>query len=200
MHAYLIVGSNPQEIQKRAANLVKKLEAKQFDFNLLKIADVRELNKITSLTQQENTAIVLQNIDEATLEAQNAFLKNLEEAPSNLIYILTAKFIDNLLPTIVSRCQVIEVESANIQVPKETIDKVRVFLNNSVGKRLAEISQIRARDEAVVFVQDSILGGHKLMLKNPEMVGFVESANKALYNLNSNGNVALQLTNFVVNI
>jgi len=51
------------------------------------------------------TVIVITGIDTMRKEAANAFLKLLEEPSGNVMFILTADKTDQLLPTIMSRCQ-----------------------------------------------------------------------------------------------
>lgn len=51
------------------------------------------------------TIIILTGIDTMRKEAANAFLKLLEEPSGNVMFILTADKTDQLLPTIMSRCQ-----------------------------------------------------------------------------------------------
>lgn len=51
--------------------------------------------------------ILLSNIEKMGKEANNAFLKLLEEPPPRVIFLMTTDNIDALLPTIISRCQVI---------------------------------------------------------------------------------------------
>jgi DNA polymerase-3 subunit delta' len=50
---------------------------------------------------------LLLRFQEATANAQNALLKTLEEAPARVVLLLTADSPDSLLPTIVSRCEVL---------------------------------------------------------------------------------------------
>ncbi len=47
--------------------------------------------------------IIINNIDEATVQAQNKILKTLEEPPKSVIFFLTAKNQNKILPTIISR-------------------------------------------------------------------------------------------------
>jgi len=47
--------------------------------------------------------IIINNIDEATNQAQNKILKTLEEPPKAVIFLLTAKNESKILPTIISR-------------------------------------------------------------------------------------------------
>ena len=72
MHAFLLVNNDPIEF-------AKKQHAKVIPFTLQKIEDVRELKKFVKFSLSEKTAILIENIDTATPEAANAFLKNLEE-------------------------------------------------------------------------------------------------------------------------
>lgn len=53
------------------------------------------------------TIIIISNIERMRTEGFNAFLKMLEEPAGSLMFILTTDNIDLLLPTVVSRCQVI---------------------------------------------------------------------------------------------
>jgi DNA polymerase-3 subunit delta' len=50
---------------------------------------------------------IIRQMEQATAEAANCLLKTLEEPPSNVILMLTASEAEVLLPTIVSRCQVL---------------------------------------------------------------------------------------------
>ncbi|MCJ7623396.1 MAG: hypothetical protein MUO76_07820 [Anaerolineaceae bacterium] len=75
----------------------------------LKVDQVRELLPTLSLSPYEanyRVALFLR-FEEANLSAQNALLKTLEEAPEKAILLLTADSAEKLLPTIVSRCEVL---------------------------------------------------------------------------------------------
>jgi DNA polymerase-3 subunit delta' len=75
----------------------------------LKVEQVRELQRHLSLTPNmaRYRVAVLDRFDEATPSAANALLKTLEEPPDFVVLILLAPDTDSLLPTIVSRCQVV---------------------------------------------------------------------------------------------
>ncbi len=73
------------------------------------ITEVREAIKFLSKkpTQSPNNIVVFYNAHLLTIPAQNAILKILEEPPANsLIYLVTTQ-PDQLIPTILSRCQII---------------------------------------------------------------------------------------------
>lgn len=172
MHAFLIINSNPEDF-------ARKQNAKILPFVLQKIEDARELKKFVKFSFSEKTAIIIENIDTATIETANAFLKNLEEPNNNLIYILTASNLENVLPTIVSRCQVIKAIQVKqvLQVEQESKD----FLD------------IKDRGEAIEFLKNIIRIEH---INN----NFKNQQNylNTIKNLKANGNVSLQLLNLVV--
>lgn len=74
------------------------------------------------------------------------------------------------------------------------------FINFPLGKKMETISEIKTRDEAVNFITGLIYSGHSFLVKGESVNSFLENANKTLGALKANGNVQLQLTNFIVNI
>ena len=76
---------------------------------VLKVESIREVQHTLSLLPYEShyrVALMLR-FQEANPNAQNALLKTLEEAPARVILLLTADSAESLLPTIVSRCEVL---------------------------------------------------------------------------------------------
>ena len=73
------------------------------------VAQVRELSDFVNLTTHRNGfRIVLVNPAESmNVHAANALLKTLEEPPANTLFILVAHQLQRLLPTVRSRCQMI---------------------------------------------------------------------------------------------
>ncbi len=76
---------------------------------VLRVDQVREVRRALSLKpyQSRYRVALFLRFHEANLSAANALLKTLEEAPSHAILILTADSDARLLPTIVSRCEVL---------------------------------------------------------------------------------------------
>ena len=75
----------------------------------LKVDQIRELQRSLSLAPYEaryRVALLLR-FEEANPNAANALLKTLEEPSSQVVLILTAESPESLLPTIVSRCEVL---------------------------------------------------------------------------------------------
>lgn len=200
MHAYLITGFNRQKKEEEITKLIKESSSLRLGFELKKIADVRELNKFVSLSLAQKSAIVIEDVHYASHDAQNAFLKSLEEPQENLIYILTASSQDSVLPTILSRCQLIETREPEVQIEKEMLETVNKFLRFPEGEKLKEVSKITKREEAIEFMKNIILVLHRRLKEDTSQVHSIELAGLTLKRLEANGNVAIQLTNFVINI
>jgi DNA polymerase-3 subunit delta' len=75
----------------------------------IKIDQIRELQRELALSPYEGQyrVVLLCNFERATLSAANALLKTLEEPNPQVVIILTATDPGALLPTIVSRCQIL---------------------------------------------------------------------------------------------
>jgi DNA polymerase-3 subunit delta' len=84
------------------------LEAGESDRSI-RVEQIRNLQRTLSLSPYEGKRrlALLDGFHEATEQAANALLKTLEEPPPNVVLLLTANSVEALLPTIVSRCEVI---------------------------------------------------------------------------------------------
>lgn len=82
----------------------------QPDGQFLKIDAIRQLQHSISLKPMEGArqVCVVHRADKMTLEAANAFLKTLEEPPSQVVLLLTAASTSEIMPTILSRCQLLK--------------------------------------------------------------------------------------------
>ncbi len=91
-------------MQQADLSIVQVLE----DANTIKVEQIRELQRSLSLSpySARYRVALLLDFEQATPSAQNALLKTLEEAPEKVVLLLTAGSPEVLLPTIVSRCEV----------------------------------------------------------------------------------------------
>lgn len=69
------------------------------------------------------TVVILSEAHLATAEAQNAFLKLLEEPPTSSVLVLVTRFPDRLLPTALSRCQELRTEPLPAEMIAEFLMK-----------------------------------------------------------------------------
>jgi len=105
----------------------------------IKIDQIRELSNRISLKPIKSSCFGA-IIDQAHLmnrEAQNCFLKTLEEPKSNAILILITEYPDFLLPTIFSRCERLKF----YPVQRKEIEKY-LEENNVIGERADSIINI----------------------------------------------------------
>ncbi len=82
------------------------MEGKKF----ISIGQVREMfERIwqTSVSKGVQKIVIINGIDRISIEAANALLKNLEDSPPLTTFILIANSLDNVLPTIRSRSQLV---------------------------------------------------------------------------------------------
>src|SRR4030042_2112095 len=124
----------------------------------LKIDQMRELQHTLSLAPYEaryRLGIILR-FEEAHISAANSILKTLEEPPDHVVVILTAISAENLLPTIVSRCEVLRLRSLSID---ETAEGLHILkgVPEEMSEKLAHISDGRPGYAIRLFEQPELL-------------------------------------------
>lgn len=115
---------------------------------------------------------ILTDADRVRKEAANAILKLLEEPPPSVVLILVAQRVENVLPTIVSRCQRVRLDRLAPEVVEAALrerqhaapDKAAVAARMADGsytlaRRLVSGDELDAqRKQAVDFVRQSYVG------------------------------------------
>jgi len=94
---------------------------------------------------------IINGVNKLNNNAANSILKFLEEPEPNIIALLTTSDMHNVLPTIISRCQLISLKGYN-----DSDDKISTFDTIS-NKSIIEIGKIynKDEDELKVFVEDA---------------------------------------------
>ena len=95
----------------------------------LKVEQIRELQHTLALAPYEAKyrVAMLLRFEEAHPSAQNALLKTLEEPSPQVILILTAESAESVLPTIVSRCEVLRLRPAGIGYLSQQLQTVHTI-------------------------------------------------------------------------
>ncbi|HLO15918.1 MAG TPA: DNA polymerase III subunit delta' C-terminal domain-containing protein [Anaerolineales bacterium] len=90
----------------------------------LKVDQIREARRTLTLKpyQAKYRVALFLRFQEANDNAANALLKTLEEAPAYAVLILTADNPEQLLPTIVSRCEVLRLRPLEIEKVKTELE------------------------------------------------------------------------------
>ncbi len=84
---------------------------------VMKVENIRDLMHSLTLTPYESAyrVALLLRFEEANESTQNALLKTLEEPNSRVVILATAENEERLLPTIVSRCEVLHLRPSPVQ-------------------------------------------------------------------------------------
>ena len=87
---------------------------------IIRIDEIRRIAGEMQLKPYEGRykVYIICDADRMNIESQNALLKTLEEPPSYAVLILLTTRGDSLLPTVISRCQVIKLYPENPEVIK----------------------------------------------------------------------------------
>lgn len=100
------------------------------------IETIRGLYKAARTKQERRQVIIIDRADHMSLEAENAFLKLLEEPRSGLTFVLTTLKVESLLPTIVSRVQHVDLRP----LPDTAIR--RLIMAKKPGVTEADLAQL----------------------------------------------------------
>ncbi len=126
------------------------------DGKYIKIKMIRDLTRALQYHSYEGgyKAGVIVEAERMNEHAQNAFLKTLEEPPKNTALILTCSNISRLLPTILSRCQIIRVGPLPPDIIEELVVRERGLSKEeaSLVSSLSSGNASRALDMDLGFV------------------------------------------------
>lgn len=115
----------------------------------LGVAQARQVKEFLSLKphQGKAQAVVLIAAENLTPEAQNALLKTLEEPPGDTVIILGISSDDQLLPTVLSRCKVFNLENTVLNTGGSFDTEIEKLQESSMEKRFQFIESLDKRDE-----------------------------------------------------
>lgn len=93
---------------------------------------------------------IINDANEMSLQAQNAFLKILEEPPHNVIFILTCKDSANILGTIKSRCQNFLLDS----IVNAACDSEVIELSKNIALSIMDSDRFKALSYTAGFIKN----------------------------------------------
>ncbi len=119
--------------------------------------------------QSKFKVAIFPGFHDATENAANALLKTLEEAPSYAILLLTADNPEQLLPTIVSRCEVLRLRPL-------PVEKVEAFIEQRIAAARSKGGELPPGTEAGARLIAHISGGRPgyalRLLDDPSALAF----------------------------
>jgi len=169
---------NPDEILELKSELEKKIKNPYYKIslnraNIIKISSIREIGKFLSLNYSDikYRFILISDAHLMNEESQNALLKNLEEPPEGVIFILLTPYPDLLRETIKSRCWRVNLQPLKnehicrvlmecFDIPEKIAVDVSPFSDGSVTKaiELIENDFENLKEKTISFMRYS-LGG-----------------------------------------
>ena len=121
-------------------------------------ASNRGINEIRDLIEKSNylpstgkyKVYIIDEVHMLTKEAFNALLKILEEPPSHVIFILATTEINQLLPTIISRCQTFDFRGISLKHIESRLYEIKeqedIVISDEAIKEIARLSDGGLRD------------------------------------------------------
>jgi len=155
-----------EQLQWKAKDPYHRIEVPKANF--IKINSVRDIKREASMSRMEEGVkiFILFNADMMNVEASNSLLKTLEEPLPGTILLLTTSAKDQMLPTIVSRCQLLqcdllqdaEIEAALINTDGADHSLARLaaqLSNGSYGyaRRLCSQNMADERKDVIEFLR-----------------------------------------------
>lgn len=170
----LIIGGSPASRLAEA----KKIAPEALEISPKVVDEIRELKRIIAT----GISVIINDAQSLTPEAQNAFLKTLEEPPENTVIILLAENEDQLLPTVVSRCFVSHLGSPG-------------HLGNPGD--LEKLKTVTDRAEAIALIDEFLKKVSPCQGRT--LPGLIRKLLQAKKYLKANTNVRLTLENLFLN-
>ncbi len=172
MHTFYITGGTAKNRLEYIANICTELHVSAYDVHHLipkeealsiGIADIRPWQKNLFLTPLSSpfTIGIIPNAELLTTEAQNALLKTLEEPPKHTKIYIESQSSSSLLPTILSRCQIIQLTTkpASNAASQPSLSTILQLCDTqlSIGKKIALLdSEISNKEEARAWIEQAI--------------------------------------------
>lgn len=222
MQTFLIISRDTLKREKYALKICKDKGIYKFDISVLEqeesigIEEVRNLQKKIFLKPLKGDikATIIKNAQNLTIPAQNALLKILEEPPLDTTIIVTAESKDILLPTILSRCKIIELKESPKFSEKE-LTQYAITLTSLITLKVPERLKLaqdtaKNKEEALLWLKKTIFAAREQLIKsvrenqkNPasEYLNLLISLNKTHTILSTtNANPRLTLENLFLNL
>lgn len=169
-HAHLIIGEDGIGKSLLARNIGLSILGKDIDREYVDLIEYRvPKNKqsmgIKDITEKviveiykkpyegDKKVVIIYEADKMTVDAQNAFLKTIEEPPKGVFIILLCENLEVILETIRSRCQIHKLERLNFSEMKHYLNNKYPMLKDEEVKRIIAFSDgIPGRAER--FIED----------------------------------------------
>jgi DNA polymerase III delta prime subunit len=207
MQSILITGKDKEQLRLAAQKICDENKISRFDVEIITtektvgIGDIRKLQERLFLKplESEVKAVVLEAFFGMTDDSQNAFLKVLEEPPADTIIMILTSSLDFVLPTVMSRCKLVNLDRVRKLSDIEITDNLRLIfeLKNGDTSKALKIAQDNSKDREVAleFLEGLIISLHSALenkseqFSNAEILRILKALQKT-YNIIKTTNVA----------
>lgn len=162
MNSFLIIAETKEKGLEEARELCRRLRIDKLDVSTIEsekaigIEDVRKFQEKIFLAPFKGKvkAEILIAIPGITPQAQNAMLKILEEPPEFSYILLVVDSKDLLLPTVLSRCFILEEKKEKQTEKSENLEEI---LYASVGEKIKRAEELsKNKQEAIEWLESLI--------------------------------------------
>lgn len=142
----------------------------------IKIEQIKQIISEVSKKPFENgyKIIILESADKMTPQAQDAFLKTLEEPPESTIFMLLVENQYSLLPTVLSRCQTFSLRSV-------ALDEVEKYLKSRLDYSDSQIKLATANSNGIIGRAVEMLKDENYFKQRDDFFVIVDQVFKADY-------------------
>lgn len=211
MHSFLIASKKKKTSSDYVTAFLEKEKIDLLDKDMnsyekaMGIEDVRNIQKRILLKpfKGKTKAVVIEAYESITTEAQNALLKVLEEPPANTIIIISVPRKEIILPTIISRCKVVELNDDKQTLSNDEITQLHNYLislsQSGIGERLRIAQDLsKNKDDVLLWLEKMTVYLRQRLIKNyndSQYYGLLKSFQttyKTIKNTNVNQRIALE--------
>ena len=210
-HAYLLLGGDNLEQEQLIAKIVTLLKIQNPDIMWVRpakdghisIAEIRLLRHQLNLKPHSSPykiAVILQ-ADNLTAEAANCLLKTLEEPPADSILILEVANLQNVFPTIASRCQKIRLKQAPLAIADDLLQKYNLdkILPASLKTKFEIAKKMAAEPDLNLILNWWLSTLQRLLITGHDVQNNIYAIWQAQKLLKTNVNRQLLLENLLLN-
>ncbi len=166
----------------------------------ISIDQIRAIRKEIIMAIPEKRLFVVYKFDTASIEAQNALLKTLEERNESNQYILLTEDIGRVLPTIQSRSKTINLDDATPAIINESVQKlIEAIDGQSNYSFLVPVTSI-SREDAIKFFDHSIVVLRSMLTSGKKSIPVIlkSAVKQRSLLLNNNLNHQLAIDSFLL--
>jgi hypothetical protein len=160
-------------------------------------------------------AVIIRQAHCLNTDAQDAFLKILEEPKGNVVFLLLTNQPDRLLPTVLSRCcKIFFPSNVDLEIESNKAQEFQKVIKGNLAQRFAYAQALLGKEEKaeqyaatkgelvswLSFLRICLIS-EKYDYDKPSCLRAISAAQRALYLLeNTNANQKLNIENFLIEL